>query len=73
MSETNKTLKIVFSDNGKNAGKGFNLYLDGDTDGIEDIPEDKMTPAQYYGSKLFEVCKSALEEAGILLAEKSQH
>ena len=69
MNEENKKLKIVFADTG---GKNFNFYIEGDTEGIADTPEDQMTPAQFYGSKLFEVCRSSLEEAGIIKSKQEK-
>lgn len=66
-----KKIMIVIEENGQDNGKGFSFYMEGDTEGLATMPEDDMSPAQFYGLKLFEVCRDSLREAGVIKSDQT--
>jgi hypothetical protein len=51
-------------------GNGFNVYMDGDKERISaGIETALMTPAEFWGSKLFGICVMALRQHGAVQKE----
>ncbi len=59
-----KKVMIVIEETGEQNGKGYNVYLDGDTSRIGRVPDDELTPAEFYGAKLFQICQKVLKDIG---------
>lgn len=59
-----RTLKIVIRETGKDSGEGFEVFLEGDKERIPTIAEDRMSPAEYWGCALFDICVERLKSAG---------
>lgn len=57
-----RKLMIVIEENGKDDGKGFDVYLDGDVERIDKIDFDQMSPAEFWGIKLFRICGQILQQ-----------
>lgn len=63
----NRKVMIVIEETGTNNGKGFNIYLAGDIERFKSpISEKDMTPAEFYGMKLFKICIGALVQIGVI-------
>ena len=65
-----KKIMIVIEETEQNGGKGFNVYLDGDTKRIGKIPSDQLSRAEFWGGSLFNICIHALREAGVIKTEQ---
>lgn len=64
-----KTVKIVIEETGVNTpeGKGFQVYLEGDIANIQlGVDDDLLSPAEFWGKKLFGICGAVLQETGAL-------
>lgn len=59
-----KRTMIVIQENGEHGGKGYNVTFEGDTDRIGTVPDEDLTPAEFYGSKLFQICTNVLNDIG---------
>lgn len=59
-----RRIEIVIEETGEENGKGFNVYLSGDKERIGKVKEDDMSPAEFWGSKLFLICTNALKQSG---------
>jgi len=57
-----KKVMIIIEDAG--IGDSFNLYISGDIDLTS--PPSEMSPAQYWGSRLFKLCTAAVQEIKVL-------
>lgn len=55
---------IVIEETGEHGGKGYNVYLAGDTERLKDTPVSQWSPAEHAGATLFEICVNALKSAG---------
>jgi len=55
---------IVIEETGEHGGKGFNLYLSGDKERVGKVADDQLSPAEFWGSKLFLICASAVQKTG---------
>jgi hypothetical protein len=66
---TRRTLKIVISENGENNGNGFGVFLEGDKERIGSVPTKKLSPAEYWATRLFGACMRELQEAGVIVAQ----
>lgn len=64
LSNLKRKLMIVIEDRGN--GREFNMYMAGDKDRIDRVPEKELGPAEFWASKLFTICAQVLEEAGVL-------
>lgn len=58
-----KKIKIVIEETGSDDGKGFILYMEGDKERIGRISENELGAAEFWGSKLFSICVSAVTKA----------
>lgn len=58
----NKKVMIVIEENGKQGGKGFNVYLDGDIDNLNTTKDDDLSPAEFWGKKLFQICAHTINK-----------
>jgi hypothetical protein len=49
-------------------GDEFNVYMEGDIDRLKDktFPDDKLSTAEFWGSRLFSICVNAINSAGAL-------
>jgi hypothetical protein len=57
---------IVIEENGSNNGNGFDVYMAGDMQRIPLVSESEMTPAEFWGSRLFVVCMNVLQQSGVV-------
>lgn len=65
MTETKRRkVMIVVEETGANDGRGFNVYLSGDKDRIGKIQDVDLSPAEFWGSRLFQICIDACLKAG---------
>lgn len=64
-----KKLMIVIEENGQQNGKGFNVYLDGDKERVGTIPKEDLSPAEFWGSKLFEIVLNVMRQTGAVHTE----
>lgn len=70
-----KTINIVIQETGEEGGKGFNVYMSGDKDRLVQqggITEGEMTPAEFWGYKLFGMVVKVLKEAKAVKAEMAR-
>lgn len=64
-----KKLMIVVQETGevdKGGNKVFQVMLCGDTQRIYVTEEMKLSPAEFWGKKLFQICVGVLQEAGVI-------
>lgn len=62
-----RKLMIVIEEDGTNGGKGFRVYMAGDKERLQKgTPEDQLSPAEFWGLKLFQICVNAINKAGAL-------
>lgn len=59
-----RKLMIVIEETGSDGGKGFNVYMAGDKERIGKIDYDQMSPAEFWGSKLFSIVVDVIRRAG---------
>ena len=54
------------------AGDEFNVYMEGDIDRLKDVtfPPDKLSTAEFWGSRLFSICVDAINKTGALKSVK---
>jgi len=61
-----KKVMIIIEETGSDGGAGFNVYLGGDKGRIHKLPNDQLSPAEFWGKKLFEICCHALGQTGVV-------
>lgn len=67
MENGRRELRIVIRENGKHNGKGFDVFLDGDIERIGTFEkEDDMSPAEFWGSRLFGIVRDVLADVGAI-------
>lgn len=60
-----KKVSIVIEETG--FGPAFNVYLIGDVERLDGkTPEHQLSPAEFWGGRLFALCRAALTEAGVV-------
>lgn len=65
--EGRKIMIVIEEDKG---GHGFNVYMAGDKERLQqNIPTDQMTAAEFWGSRLFQICVHAVRQAGAVQSE----
>lgn len=66
MSDKSKLRKvmIVVEETGANDGRGFNVYLAGDKERINSVEDVDLSPAEFWGKRLFQICIDACIKAG---------
>lgn len=49
-------------------GDEFNVYMEGDIERIKDktIPDNELSTAEFWGSRLFHICINAMNSAGAI-------
>jgi len=58
---------VIEETGGGKDGDEFNMYLTGDTERLSTIKDtDEMSPAEFWGSQLFQICQQALVNSGAL-------
>lgn len=69
-----KTIMIVIEETGTADGQGFNVYLAGDKERIDQVDPKKYGPAEFWASKLFRICCNVLMETGVVqtMGKKSE-
>lgn len=72
MSEKRKRLIIVIEEDGSQDGKSFNVYLDGDKERIGMIPDKDLSPAEWWGGRLFQVCVDSMRASGCVQNEQDR-
>lgn len=58
---------IVIEETGLSDGKGFNIYMAGDKERLQQTPriaEDDMSPAEFWGMKLFSIVGNIVVRTG---------
>ena len=68
-----KKLMIVIQETGEHNGKGYNVTLEGDTERLNATPNDQLSPAEFWGKKLFQVCVQVLKDVGAVDNIKPKH
>ena len=69
----NRKLMIVVEETGTDEGKGFTVYLSGDTDRLKaENNSSDLSPAEFWGLSLYNICMNALEQSGALKSTESQ-
>ncbi len=65
-----RKLMIVVEETGTDNGRGFNVYLSGDTERLKTLKnEEDMSPAEFCGSKIFIICADAIKKSGVVQRE----
>lgn len=65
---TGRKIMIVIEE--EKGGHGFNVYMDGDKERLQaNIPTDQMSPAEFWGLRLFQICVNAVRSAGAVQSE----
>lgn len=65
--EGRKIMIVIEEDTG---GHGFNVYMAGDKERLQaGIPTEQMTAAEFWGSKLFQICAHAMRQSGAVQTE----
>ncbi len=67
-----KKVMIVIEETGTGEGLGYNVYLAGDTAGIN-LPSEEQTAAEFYGAKFFTMIINKLKEIGAIKTEHKRH
>lgn len=66
LEEVVRTIKLVIKENGENNGKGFNFFIEGDTERLDKgLKDDDLSPAEFWGGSLFVVCLDILKKVGV--------
>lgn len=67
MSKTKlRKLMIIIEETGADRGSAFNVYLSGDVERLKELDYDLLSPAEFWGSKLFGICIDTLQNAGVI-------
>lgn len=68
-----RKIMIVIEETGTDGGQGFNVYLLGDKErfGDKTLKAKDLSPAEFWGSKLFNICIDALKQAGVVQTERN--
>lgn len=69
-----KRVSIVFDENESHGGKGFNVYLEGLSpqavaiinSGKSEEMIDKLSPAEFWASRMFNICVSIMFNQGVV-------
>ena len=62
-----RKVTIVIEETGEQGGKGFNVYMGGDSERLlAGIQPEQMSIAEWWGSKLFSICCHALRQANVI-------
>lgn len=67
MEKKLRKLMIVIEETGTDGGKGFITSLKGDTERLRDplLKYDELSPAEFWGSRLFDLCAQVLAQTGV--------
>lgn len=69
-----KRVCIVFEESGEHGGKGFNVYLEGlsleATTMTSQEQIDKLSPADFWGLRMFQICIELMKKAGVVYEER---
>lgn len=65
-----KKVSIVIEETGEHGGKGFNVYMEGLSQEASNMTTqeqmDKLSPADFWGLRLFQICTGILKETGVI-------
>lgn len=53
-------------------GEDFDIFLSGDTEGLERMTDDEMSNAQYWAAKIFETGIRVLRQYGVITGERQK-
>lgn len=66
-----KRIFIMVEETGDSNGAGFQVYLGGDVQRLNDmsIPQNLLSPAEFWGGTIFNIAIDTLRKAGVIKTE----
>jgi hypothetical protein len=65
-----KKTYIIFEETGEYGGKGFNVYTEGLSPGVDKLTSEeqvnKLSPADFWGLRMFQIVTGLMREAGVI-------